>query len=75
MDSTEVANKGVVIFYMVVEILFFVFLGLLIFRNRKDKKKIEQAFYRPGMEDLRNFYKSLLKKHGIKVDNKYHERN
>lgn len=75
MDSTEVGNKIVVIFYIVVEIIFFVFLGLVIFKDRKEKKKIKQSFYRPGMEDLKHFYRPLLKKYGIKVDDKYHERN
>lgn len=71
----EVAKHGVVIFYAVVELLFFVFLGWIILKNKRDKKKVEKAFHAPEMEDVRNLYKPFLKEHGIKVDGKHYEKN
>ena len=51
---------------------------LLIFPGRKLTKRIKQIerdVHSPGMEDVRNLFKPLLKKLGIQIDDKHHERN
>jgi len=67
-----------VLSWISIPVTLFLIWPLLISPGRKLTKRIKQIerdIHSPGMEDVRHFLKPLLKKLGIKVDDKHHERN
>lgn len=58
----------------VTAIALWLFISVVI-KYEKRKKQLQTRLHSPGMEDVRHLLKPFLKEHGIRADDKYHEKN